>query len=296
MTWQNHISQLGELSSNVSLAAHTTLQVGGLASWYFKPHHQDALCQALPNIPSSLSVLPLGRGSNLLISDSGYDGLVVDLGNLNNMVVSSPHLTAEAGCRMSKIAQTSANHGLAGLEFMATVPGDLGGGIAMNAGAFGQQVSDTLKHITIIQRDGVASNLTREKLNMAYRRTTLPQGSIVLSATFELPLGDAENIRQRMRDMRQKRSQSQPLSQPNCGSVFKNPTGDHAARLIEASGLKGYRHGQAQISDVHANFIINLGHATAHDIASLIRHAQQTVYDKFGIHLETEVCMLGDLL
>jgi len=296
MTWQNQISQLGELSSNVSLAAHTTLQVGGLASWYFKPLDQQALGQAMLSIPNTLPILPLGRGSNMLIADSGYDGVVMDLGNLNNMVVSSPHLTAQAGCRMSKIAQTSANHGLSGLEFMATVPGDLGGGIAMNAGAFGQQVSDTLKHITIIQRDGIASDLTREKLKMAYRRTILPQGSIVLSATFELSLGDNESIRQRMRDMRQKRSHTQPLSRPNCGSVFKNPTGDYAARLIEASGLKGYRQGQAQISDVHANFIVNLGDATAHDIASLIRHVQQTVSDKFDIHLETEVCMLGELL
>jgi len=296
MTWQNQISQLGELSSNVSLAAHTTLQVGGLADWHFKPRNQQALGQAMQSIPNTLPILPLGRGSNMLIADSGYSGLVVDLGNLNNIAISSPHLTAEAGCRMSKIAQTSANHGLSGLEFMATVPGDLGGGIAMNAGAFGQQVSDTLKYITIVQRDGTTSDLTREKLNMAYRHTTLPQGSIVLSATFELPLGDSETIRQRMRDMRQKRSQTQPLSLPNCGSVFKNPTGDHAARLIEASGLKGYRQGQAQISDVHANFIVNLGNATAHDIASLIRHVQQTVNDKFDVHLETEVCMLGELL
>jgi len=204
-----------------------------------------------------VAILPLGRGSNLLISDSGFDGVVIDLGMLHSIETNGNILTAQAGSRMSKVAQTAANAGLTGLEFMATVPGDLGGGIAMNAGAFGQQASDTCLHADIVCRDG-----------------------------------RSQDIRNTMRDMRQKRSQTQPLAMPNCGSVFKNPEGDYAARLIEASGLKGKRIGGAQISEVHANFIVNHGNAHSDDVIALIRLAQQSVFEKFAINLEPEVRIL----
>jgi len=294
-TWLAYLEPLGELKYGVSLAKHTTLAVGGSARWYFKAHDKENLQQALPMIPASVPVLPLGRGSNLLISDAGFDGVVLDLGGFQSIHLELGNLRVDAGCRMSKIAQAAATHGYAGLEFMATVPGDLGGGVAMNAGAFGQQVSDTLCSIEILHRHGASETLIRNQLSMRYRYTDLPKGSVVLSACFELNQKDGESVKVRMRDMRQQRSQTQPLSLPNCGSVFKNPEGDYAARLIEAAGLKGERSGDAQISEVHANFIVNHGAAMAVDVLILISLVQQTVKQKFDVDLEPEVRILGAL-
>ncbi|MDQ6990478.1 MAG: UDP-N-acetylmuramate dehydrogenase [Mariprofundaceae bacterium] len=295
VNWQIDVQAYGELQYDVALSQHTTLAVGGNARFYFKPKSIEALQQSLPIIPQDMELFVLGRGSNLLISDNGFDGLILDLGCLQSLAMNQATLRTEAGCRMSKIAQKAASMGYAGLEFMATVPGDLGGGVAMNAGAFGQQVSDTLQHIDIIDRDGNLSILPREQLAMHYRHTVLSHDSIVVSASFLLQEDDANDIRMRMRDMRQQRSQSQPLALPNCGSVFKNPDNDYAARLIEAVGLKGEQRGQAQISEVHANFIVNHGGATANDVLALIRCAQSRVQQQFQIYLEPEVRMLGSM-
>jgi len=292
MIWTQDIQTLGELSQQEPMAAHTTMAVGGMASWYFKPYAKHALGKALPLFPHDMPILPLGRGSNLLVSDQGFHGVVIDLGLIHNIQINQNRLTAEAGARMSKIAQSAANHGLSGLEFMATVPGDLGGGIAMNAGAFGQQVSDTCYEVNIIHRDGKEETLSSQQLHMTYRHTQLPSGSIVINASFTLTRDEQDAIRQRMRDMRQQRSQTQPLAMPNCGSVFKNPEGQHAAQLIEAAGLKGKRIGNAQISDTHANFIVNHGQASSQDVLALIQLIQQTVWEQFNVQLEPEVRIL----
>jgi len=289
MAWQQSLQALGQLKHHESMASHTTLAVGGAALWYFKPHDKTCLSQALVLIPEDIKLLPLGRGSNLLVPDCGFDGVVVDLGMLNHIQLNDCTLSAQAGSRMSKVAQIAANAGLSGLEFMATVPGDLGGGIAMNAGAFGQQVSDTCLHTTIIYRDGREEILCKEQLHMAYRHSQIPAQSIIISASFELNTATAQSIRDTMREMRQKRSQTQPLAMPNCGSVFKNPEGDFAARLIEAVGLKGKTIGGAQISEVHANFIVNHGNARTDDIIALIELIQQSVFEKFAIKLEPEI-------
>ncbi len=292
MSWQQALQALGELSQHEPMASHTTMAVGGAATWYFKPNDKPSLSQALVLIPTNINILPLGRGSNLLVPDHGFNGMVIDLGLLNNIQLHNHTLTAQAGSRMSKIAQTAANAGLSGLEFMATVPGDLGGGIAMNAGAFGQQVSDTCLHASIVHRDGKEEILSKEQLHMRYRHSQIPKQSIITSASFKLQTGDLQAIRDAMRDMRQKRSLTQPLALANCGSVFKNPEGDYAARLIEAAGLKGKSIGGAQISDVHANFIVNHGNACSDDVAALIQLAQQSVFEKFAVKLETEVRIL----
>lgn len=299
--WQTVLQDLGELKRDVPLSKHTTLAVGGAASWYFKVKHREALQEALRILPDEVPLLPLGRGSNLLISDAGFDGLVLDLGNLQSMRWQDGKVWAEAGCRMSKLAQAAASHECTGLEFMATVPGDVGGGVVMNAGAFGQQVSDTLHAIDIVHRHGECETLMPEQLNMRYRHSDLPKGSVVVSACFAMQevqgkqKVDGEAVRMRMRDMRHKRSQTQPLSLPNCGSVFKNPEGDYAARLIESVGLKGTRVGDAQISEVHANFIVNLGGAKAQDVLSLIALAQSKVQQEWGLVLEPEVSILDGL-
>lgn len=288
------LSPLGEVQADVALAKRTTMAVGGAARWLFRPSDASALQQAMTAIPATVRILPLGRGSNLLINDQGFDGLVLDLGAMQHIQRDGDMIQAGAGARMPKLAQYAAKASLAGLEFMATVPGDVGGGVAMNAGAFGQQLSDSLLCIQVVLRDGSLQKLDAEVLQMNYRHTILPSACVVVEASMSLKRAVADDIRQRMREMRQKRSESQPLDQPNCGSVFKNPTGDFAARLIEQAGLKGHRLGQAQISSTHANFIVNHGGATASDVLALIRLAQLEVKVKFGVKLEPEVRILGE--
>jgi len=218
---------------------------------------------------------------------------VLDFGDIAAIAVENAILTTQAGARMSKVAQQCATRGLAGVEFLATVPGDMGGGIAMNAGAFGQQLSDTLVSIEVIHRDGQTETLQRNQLNITYRHTALPAKALVISGTFMLNRDEPEMIRERMRSMRKQRSSTQPLALPNCGSVFKNPEGDHAARLIEAAGLKGKKVGNARISSTHANFIVNEGKASSEDVLTLILMAQHAVEEKFGVRLEPEVRILG---
>jgi len=293
MTWQTELQALGKMDAKVPLASRTTLGVGGAAEWFYRPSDQESLVKAMKFIPEDMPIFPLGRGSNLLITDDGIAGLVIDLSDLNTIDVNGAQVRCGAGVRMSKLAQTAASAGLSGLEFMATVPGDLGGGVAMNAGAFGQQVSDVLISIEIVERDGSTQTLAREALEMRYRYTALPQGSLVLSAVFELITGQTDQVREAMREMRKKRSDTQPLALPNCGSVFKNPEGDFAARLIESVGLKGKKVGKARISEVHANFIVNEGGASCEDVLSLIRLAKYEVKAQKGVDLDPEVRLVG---
>lgn len=292
--WVNILRGCGSVIQDEPLANHTTLGVGGPAHWFFRPDSQEALCTAMLCIPTDVPLLPLGRGSNLLPPDTGFDGVVLDLSSLSHIQVHETTLFAECGVRMSRVSRICADHGLTGLEFMATVPGDVGGGVVMNAGAFGQQVADCLTRIRVVRRDGEVQELQVDQLEMRYRHTTLPHGSLVISAEFRLQQDDGEAVRERIRQMRSRRSLTQPLDLPNCGSVFKNPPGDHAARLIEAAGLKGHRIGGASISDKHANFIVNDNEASSGDVLALIRLAQSAVHKQFGVNLEPEVRMLGE--
>jgi len=293
--WESALGALGKLRENEPMARHTTLGVGGAARWYFRPANRLAIADALLMLPANIPLLPIGRGSNMLVADSGFNGMVIDLGEIKSLQNRDNHVRAEAGVRMSRLASRCAELGLTGLEFMATVPGDVGGGIVMNAGAFGQQVSDTLSFVDIVHRDSHCERIKAEALAMSYRRTELPVKSLVLAACFELQPDESRLVRKRMNQMRNRRSSTQPLARPSCGSVFKNPPQDHAARLIEEAGLKGCEIGHARISDVHANFIVNEGGATSTDVIRLIRRVQNEVLKKFGIQLEPEVRILGDI-
>ncbi len=292
-SWAEQLAKLGQLLRDEPMSRHTTLAVGGPADWYFRPADKQALMQAMTWIPADMPRLPLGRGSNLLVADAGIRGMVIDLGALNAIRLDGCSLYAEAGVRMSRTARLCAEQGLTGLEFLATVPGDMGGGIAMNAGAFGQEIADCLQRIEVVHSDGRSEVIEKEALAMGYRQTCLPSGAVVVSGCFELATDSPDAVRQRIRNFRERRGLTQPLSQPNCGSVFKNPSSRHAARLIEEAGLKGLRIGGARISDVHANFIVNEGEATAADVLALIAKARQEVLDRFDIRLETEVRMVG---
>jgi len=292
--WSSALHQGGILHLHEPMAAHTTLAVGGPARWFFRPADRAALIAAVQACPADVVILPLGRGSNMLVPDTGFDGFVVDLSDLNEIAFDGCMVSAGAGVRMSRFARHCADQGLTGCEFMATVPGDIGGGVAMNAGCFSQQVSDVLTAVTVVLRDGSVIDLDAADLNLCYRHSDLPVGSLVVSATFTLQTDHPEQIRERMRSMRSRRSSTQPLAQPNCGSVFKNPPGDHAARLIEAAGMKGFQIGGARISDQHANFIVNEGEASSADVVALIRRAQVAVRQHSGIELEPEVRMVGE--
>ncbi|HKI60743.1 MAG TPA: UDP-N-acetylmuramate dehydrogenase [Mariprofundaceae bacterium] len=292
--WAAGLANLGRFTEQEPMSRHTTLVTGGPARWFFRPASRANLLKALAEVPEHVRILPLGRGSNMLLPDSGFDGLIIDLSELNALHIEGCMVFAEAGARMSSIARQCAEHGLTGLEFMATVPGDLGGGIAMNAGAFSQQVSDTLTLVDLAYRDGTSAELPAGELSMSYRHTDLPRYSLVLGAHFELSTDAPDAIRERMRAMRSRRSSTQPLNQPNCGSVFKNPEGDHAARLIEAAGLKGTQIGGAHISERHANFIVNDGDASSADILALIDRVRLVVNEKFGVLLEPEVRIIQD--
>jgi len=292
--WYSALAATGILRQHEPMARHTTLGVGGPARWFYRPADRASLLASLQACPADVVILPLGRGSNMLVPDTGFDGFVVDLSDLNDMQFDLCTVSAGAGVRMSRFARQCADQGLTGCEFMATVPGDIGGGVAMNAGCFSQQVSDSLHRIEVALRDGSVIDIAAADLNLAYRHSDLPSGSLVLSATFTLQTDSPEQIRERMRSMRNRRASTQPLAQPNCGSVFKNPHGDHAARLIEAAGMKGFQIGGARISGQHANFIVNEGEASSADIVALIRRAQAAVKQHSGIELVPEVRMVGE--
>ncbi|RMH60491.1 MAG: UDP-N-acetylmuramate dehydrogenase [Zetaproteobacteria bacterium] len=288
------LAMLGKVLRDEPMARHTTLGVGGPADWFFQPRDRDALARAMPLIPADMPRLPLGRGSNLLVLDGGFRGVVIDMAGLNVTRLTGNELYAEAGARMSRVASLCAAQGLSGLEFLATVPGNIGGGVAMNAGAFGQEIADCLQRVEVMDGEGRCMALERSSLAMGYRCTRLPEGALVVAACFRLQAMDAAKVRQRMRAMREQRGKRQPLSWPNCGSVFKNPPGDYAARLIEAAGLKGMRIGGARISERHANFIVNEGDATAADVLALIERAREAVWRQAGVRLETEVRIVGE--
>jgi UDP-N-acetylmuramate dehydrogenase len=292
--WSGRLSNMGGMHEYEPMSRHTTLGVGGPARWFFRPVDSASLSAALAMTPADVAILPLGRGSNLLLPDTGFDGMVIDFSALKDLHIDGCKVIAGAGVRMGRFARQCADSGLTGAEFMATVPGDIGGGVVMNAGAFSQQVSDILVSIDIVHRNGESGQVAARDLCMAYRQTILPAGSLVVGARFELVPDRPDDIRERIRSMRSRRSATQPLAQANCGSVFKNPQGDYAARLIEAAGLKGFTIGGAQISERHANFIVNDGEASSADIMALIRHVQRAVKKEFDVHLEPEVCMAGE--
>ena len=278
------------------MAAHTTFRVGGPADLFYLPRSAAELKKALQAADSAgVPALVIGNGSNLLVRDGGVHGLVIALGeDFSTVRVEGTTLFAEAGARLSRVAQTAQAAGLAGLEFASGIPGTLGGGVAMNAGAYGGQISDVLIDAEVLL-DGEVRTLDRAALEMGYRSTLpLRKGGIVTSARFELTPDDPAVIDARMRELNARRRDKQPLNFPSAGSTFKRPEGYFAGALIEGAGLKGASVGGAQVSHKHAGFIVNTGSATAADVLALIHHVQEAVYQKDGVRLELEVRVVGE--
>lgn len=285
----------GDLRRDEPMARHTSWRVGGPADVWFKPADVEDLGEFLAGLPVDVPVHWVGLGSNLLVRDGGVRGVVVAthgvLGRLEK--VGDDAVYAEAGVACAKIARSCARWGLGAGEFFAGIPGTLGGALAMNAGAFG---GETWRHVSAVRtmdREGGRHLRQADEYTVGYRHVDGPEGEWFLSAELVFPAGDAA-AHEAIRDLLVRRKESQPIGLPSCGSVFRNPQGDHAARLIEAAGLKGHCIGGACVSEKHANFIINTGGATARDIECLVTSVADTVQRVHGVTLQPEVRVIGD--
>lgn len=278
------------------MARHTTFRIGGPADLLAQPSSEEELLLAMKLAEEQdVPVTVVGNGSNLLVRDGGIRGLVLLLGErFSGVSVEGEEIFAQAGATLAKLSAVARRAGLAGLEFASGIPGTLGGGVAMNAGAYGGQLSDALVSASVLE-DGAVRDFSREDMQMGYRTTRiLKRGGIVLSARFRLTPDAPEAIGMRMRELNARRREKQPLELPSAGSTFKRPEGYFAGALIEGAGLKGVQLGGAMVSVKHAGFVVNVGGATARDVLELIVHIRKTVRAKYGVELETEIRVLGE--
>jgi UDP-N-acetylmuramate dehydrogenase len=289
----------GQLRVSEPMRKHTSWRVGGPAERAYFPSGLDDLCAFLRTVPPSEPLLFVGLGSNLLVRDGGVRGTVVFLhGALKELSLNAAdgELYAEAGVPSPKVARFAAIHGFEGAEFFAGIPGTVGGALAMNAGCYGSETWDIVERVLTVDRRGEKHVRARDEFRVAYRSVTpvAPREEFFAAGWLRLLRGEGERSRQRIKELLQRRIASQPLEVPNAGSVFRNPSGDYAARLIESCGLKGATVGGAMVSPKHANFIVNTGRATAHDIETLMLQVQKTVHEKCGVELEREVRIVGE--
>ena len=279
------------------MSSHTTFRIGGAADYFLLPT-EGMQIKGIFEIcrEEGIPCFILGNGSNLLVSDKGYRGAVIQMyRNMNKIETEGTVIRAQAGALLSAVAAEAKNHSLTGFEFAGGIPGTLGGAVTMNAGAYGGEMKDVLKSVTVADGEGNIIKLSADELNLGYRTSIVKTaGYLVLEAEISLKEGIPEEIKALMKDLTERRTSKQPLEFPSAGSTFKRPEGYFAGKLIMDSGLRGYRVGGAQVSEKHCGFVINAGGATAADVRALIQDVQNTVYEKFGVMLEPEVRFLGD--
>ncbi len=288
----------GQLRYNEPLANYTSWRIGGVAERFYQPADKADLICFVQNLPENEPLFWMGLGSNLLVRDGGIRGTVINTKNRLKIMqrIDDETIYVEAGVPCALVAKFCAEQGLVGAEFLAGIPGTMGGALKMNAGAFGGETWKIVQNVEMLNRRGEVFTKSANEFEISYRHVNLKNDEWFLATTLKLQRGDTSESQQNIKALLAKRANSQPTNQPSCGSVFKNPTGDHAARLIEAAGLKGFKIGDAQVSEKHANFIINTGTATAADIEQLIAYVQTQVSKKHGINLQTEVCIVGEKL
>jgi UDP-N-acetylmuramate dehydrogenase len=288
----------GRLLENEPLAKHTSWRVGGPAERMYMPFNREDLIAFIRQLPPEEPLFWIGLGSNLLVRDGGIRGTVINTkGRLKELKrLADGAVYVEAGVPCAHVARFCGEQGLCGAEFLAGIPGTMGGALKMNAGAFGGETWEIVQSVEMLSANGEISAHGKESFQISYRSVKGfdADKEWFISALLRLPNGDTAASQQKIRELLDRRGKTQPTHQPSCGSVFKNPPGDHAARLIEQAGLKGYTIGGACVSEKHANFIVNLGNAKAADIEALIAHVRQTVKNNYGIDLQTEVCMVGE--
>ncbi|QEK19019.1 UDP-N-acetylmuramate dehydrogenase [[Clostridium] hylemonae] len=276
---------------------HTTFRVGGAADYYTVPESKEEvrdiirLCRQW-DVPFYI----IGNGSNLLVSDKGYRGVMIQIyRDMSEITVEGHTVRAQAGALLSSIAARALSAGLTGFEFAAGIPGTLGGACVMNAGAYGGEMKDVLRYVTVLTEDGAFLTLHRDELELGYRTSVIARkGYIALEAEIELKEGSKDEIKARMDELKEKRVTKQPLEYPSAGSTFKRPEGYFAGKLIEDAGLRGFRVGGAQVSEKHCGFVINRGSATAADIMALITEVADRVERQTGVRMEPEVKRLGE--
>ena len=286
----------GELKYMESMANHTSWHAGGRAEFFYKVADLDDLCSLLSCLPEDIPVLWLGLGSNLLVRDGGLKGMVIAIaGVLDELeLTATGQLHAGAGVSCPKVARFSANAGFSGAEFLAGIPGTMGGALVMNAGAFGSETWDLVTSVEMLDRNGKRCERGKEDFVIGYRHVELNDNEWFINCKLNLVRGGVDECENRIRTLLAQRAATQPIGQFSCGSVFRNPPNDYAARLIEFCGLKGKRIGDACISEKHANFIINQGSATATDIENLILYARDTVRQRCDVELIPEVRIIGE--
>ena len=282
--------------ANEPMKYHTTFRAGGCTDYLVEPESVDEvreivrLCRQ-EHVPYYV----VGNGSNLLVSDEGYRGVILHLyKNMSGFGISGSHVKAQAGALLVRVAKTAAKEGLAGLEFASGIPGTIGGAVVMNAGAYGGEMKDVVTKVRVLLQDGSIRDYTGEEMDFGYRRSrVIEEQGIVLEAEMQLKADDPEAIAARMDDLKNRRVTKQPLEYASAGSTFKRPEGYFAGKLIEDAGLRGFQVGDAQVSEKHCGFVINRGHATASEIMELIQKVQKRVYEQSGVRLEPEVKLLG---
>ena len=279
------------IKENESLKLHTTYKVGGIAKYFITPNDFDELIKLLKYLKeNNIKYMILGNGSNTIFSSKTYDGVIINLSNLNKMKIDGNKIFVEAGYQLIKLSIDAMNNNLSGLEFASGIPANVGGAIYMNAGAYKSDMSEIIEEVTFLDENYELKTLKKDELNFSYRHSLFQEKNyIIISAILKLTSGNKEEIKALMDKRKQRRVESQPLEYPSAGSVFRNPSEDiFAGKLIEDLGLKGYSIGDAKISEKHANFIINNGNATGEDIKALITLIKEKVKEKYNIDLIVE--------
>ena len=294
----------GEIKRYEPLSKHTSFAIGGPADVLASPVNLDDLAALLKEIKrQGVKYFVLGGGTNLLVRDGGFRGVAINLQHLGEIGIEREFrsvggvfvaVKAQAGVPLPRFYFFATEQGLTGLEFAAGIPGTVGGAVSMNAGTAAGEIGDVIESVTLISSDGVVVTRGREEMGFGYRTANVPAGHLVVDARFTLRRGDREKIKTQVKELMDQRKQRQPWGMPSAGSVFKNPREESAGKLIESAGLKGRTVGGAQVSEKHANFIVNIGRATARDVLQLMEIVQQTVFEARGVRLEPEIKIIGE--
>ncbi|WP_137742799.1 UDP-N-acetylmuramate dehydrogenase [Robertmurraya siralis] len=288
---------VGKVKENEPLANHTTLKIGGPADCFVEPSSIENLQKTMEVISDyQVNWRAIGRGSNLLVSDQGIEGVVIKLGTgINDLQLDGTQITVGGGYSLVALATQISRKGLSGLEFASGIPGSVGGAVYMNAGAHGSDISKILDKALILFEDGQLEWLTNEEMEFSYRTSVLQKKrpGIVIKAIFQLAEGDREKISAEMKKNKEYRKVTQPWDSPCAGSIFRNPLPNYAGKLIEEAGLKGHSIGGAKISEMHGNFIVNSGGAKAEDVLSLIHYVKDKIFENYQVMMETEVEIIG---
>ena len=278
-------------SADEVMSAHTTFRVGGPADYFASPSDVDQVAGLIELCRKcEIPYFVLGNGSNLLVSDVGYRGMIINImDNMNGITVDGDVITAQAGAKLVRVSRLARDNSLTGLEFASGIPGTIGGAVYMNAGAYGGEMKDIVSYVEVLSMDGTLRSYACDEMEFAYRHSIIDADKIVVGVGLTLEHGDKTAILDRMNELAEARRSKQPLEYPSAGSTFKRPEGYFAAKLIDDSGLRGYRVGGAMVSEKHCGFVVNVEQASSADVLAVMQHVQEVVNEKYGVMLEPEV-------